>query len=436
MEFNLGNKTQKSAPLAYKSIHPKLESVGWFQTILSFSVSTYYNVILAYVALYTLYSMSLAWGTEPQTYFYNDVLGFTNAIGAMGDFAWHIAIAFSFLWLIVGLISVTGIKNGVEKMNKIIIPLLLLMFTSVVIYALTLPGAITGLNAFFTPDFSRLNEAKIWLNAYTQVFFSLSVGFGNMITYASYTNKKEDVTSVAITTAFGNSSVELLAGIGIFAALGFMATSKGIPIQEIASTGVGLTFFVIPEVLNAMPYGAIIGVLFFGSLLLAGISSVVSVVEVVVAALSQKWNWKRKPTIIGIVCCGWTLGLLFLFGNGLILFNIFDHAINNIALIIGGLLEIGLLVFVYKKIPEIVKYTNKKSILKLNKTFILALAFTFVMLIVIFSVNLYEEFFDPKYPDGYGNLGKVNNIIFGILPIIGVGIASLIASKSKTKTNN
>ncbi|APD08140.1 sodium- and chloride-dependent betaine transporter [Flavobacteriaceae bacterium UJ101] len=414
LEFNLGNLLRGSAPKSYAKINRKMEALGWFQTLISFGISTYYNIILAYVGLYTIYAFSLAWGSNTTQFFLHEVVQVTDNISIQGELSTAVAAMYTGLWIVIALISITGVQKGIEKVNKIIIPLLLIMFASVVAYAISLDGAINGLNAFFTPDFSKLTDPQIWLNAYSQVFFSLSVAFAIMITYSSYTKKNTDVTSTAITTALGNSSVELLAGIGIFAALGFMSQSQGIPINEIASKGIGLTFFVIPEVLNHMPGGAIIGVLFFGSLLLAGISSLISVLEVVVAALIDKLRINRKLAVVLTASLAWLMGIAFLFGNGLSLFDIFDNAINKTALISGGILEIILILLLFRK--PILKHINRTAPIRFGKGYIFCLSMTAFILISIFSYNIYEDYFHTE--NGYGGYGLQNNLIYGLIPMM------------------
>src|SRR5690606_22392598 len=111
--------------------------------------------------------------------------------------------------------------------------------------------------------------------AYGQIFFSLSIGFGIMITYSSYVGRKTDMTGSGAVVGFANSSFELLCGIGVFSALGFMAQAQGLAVDEVADDGIGLAFIAFPTIINEAPAGALIGVLFFGSLILAGITSMV-----------------------------------------------------------------------------------------------------------------------------------------------------------------
>ncbi|OSI06672.1 sodium-dependent transporter, partial [Neisseria canis] len=131
------------------------------------------------------------------------------------------------VWVFTLLILALGVQKGVARSSSFFMPLLIVMFLIMVGISLTLPGAEKGLNALFTPDWSKLSEPSVWVAAYGQIFFSLSICFGIMITYSSYLKKKSDLTGTGLVVGFANSSFEVLAGIGVFAALGFMAAANG-----------------------------------------------------------------------------------------------------------------------------------------------------------------------------------------------------------------
>ena len=221
-------------------------------------------------------------------------------------------------WPIVGIWALTliilfgGVKKGVELSNKIFMPLLFILFTILVIQALRLPGAVQGLNAFFTPNWAAMWDYKVWLAAYGHTFFSLSVGFGIMVTYASYLKPKTNLTGSGLIVGFANASTEILAGIGIFAALGFMAFSAGKPVDQVVSGGIGLAFIAFPKIISSLGAGAdLFGLLFFSSLFVAGISSMVSILEVPIAAMQDKLKWGRKKAV-SIIGGGQCTGFNFL----------------------------------------------------------------------------------------------------------------------------
>src|SRR5699024_12655965 len=126
-----------------------------------------------------------------------------------------------------------------------------------------------GLNAFFEQDFGVILNPSVWVAVYGQIFFSMSIAFAIMITYSSYLPKKSDITNNAFITGFSNSAFELLAGIGVFSVLGFMAAQAGIPVDEVVTGGVGLAFVVFPQIINEFPaLNGLFGFLFFTSLVL------------------------------------------------------------------------------------------------------------------------------------------------------------------------
>src|SRR5690606_31632082 len=204
-------------------------------------------------------------------FLFGDYLKLAENPGEVGSFVPGVLIPLILVWVIVLGILFKGVKKGIEIANRIFIPALVVIFLIIVIRAITLPGAMDGLEAFFTPDFSKILNPDVWVAAYGQIFFSLSIAFAIMITYSSYLPKKSDITNNAFITGFGNSSFEILAGIGVFGILGYMAGQIGEPVSEVVDAGVGLAFVVFPEIINQFPgLNALFGFLFFASLVLAG----------------------------------------------------------------------------------------------------------------------------------------------------------------------
>ena len=204
------------------------------------------------------------------------------------------------VWAAVIAIVVAGVQKGIGAMSVVFIPLLVLAFLALVVRSLFLPGAADGLDALFTPNWDALADAGVWAAAFGQIFFSLSVGFGIMITYASYVGRKTDMTGSGLVVGLANSSFELLAGIGVFAALGFMAQASGAAVDEVATSGLGLAFVAFPAIISEAPAGALIGVLFFASLVVAGLTSLVSVIEVVISAVRDKLDLGRTAASLAV----------------------------------------------------------------------------------------------------------------------------------------
>src|SRR5699024_1450925 len=249
------------------------------------------------------------------------------------------------VWIIVLGILFKGVKKGIEAANRIFIPTLIVIFLIIVIRAVTLPGAIDGLEAFFKPDFSEITSPGVWVAAYGQIFFSMSIAFAIMITYSSYLPKKSDLTNNAFIVGFGNSGFELLAGIGVFGVLGFMATQANLPIDEVVAGGVGLAFMVFPEIINQFPaFNQLFGLLFFASLVLAGLTSLLSITETYVAGLSDKFNITRSQAVLfggGIAAL---ISFIFATQGGLNFLDATDYFINHFGVAVLGFVEVVLII--------------------------------------------------------------------------------------------
>ncbi|NLA55811.1 MAG: sodium-dependent transporter, partial [Corynebacterium humireducens] len=236
LDYALGHRYRGSAPLVFRRIKSWAEPVGWVQVGVSFFITIYYAAIIGWAALYAVKSFNKAWGDDPNAYFFGDFLQFDETATFSTDFVPQIALALAGVWIAAIVVLAIGVDKGIGKVSKVFIPLLAVLFLIVVVQALLLPGAATGLDALFTPDWGALANGTVWIAAYGQIFFSLSVSFGIMLTYSSYLRPRTNLTGTGLTTAFANSSFEVLAGVGVFAALGFMAVQQSVAVDEVATS--------------------------------------------------------------------------------------------------------------------------------------------------------------------------------------------------------
>lgn len=362
LDYSLGHKYRGSAPLTFKRLNSKAESLGWFQVMVSFIITVYYAVIVAWAMMYAIYSVRLAWGEDTTTFFVSD---FLQASGDLISFkpVWSILIPLVVLWLFVLFILGRGVSKGVERLNRVFLPLLVVLFLIMVVCALFLPGALDGLNAFFAPDWSALFNAHVWLAAVSQIFFSLSIAFGIMLTYASYLPRKSNLAGTGLVAGFANSSFEILAGIGVFATLGFMANQQGVGLNELEGiTGVGLSFMTFPAIINQMPGGPLFGVLFFISLVLAGITSLLSLLQVVSGAFQDKFGYSaRKAAVTVGAVAGVVSVVLFSTTTGLNTLDVVDAFINNVGVVFSAIVMTLLAYFAVPKVRALRKHLNLAS---------------------------------------------------------------------------
>lgn len=369
-DYAIGHRFRGSAPLAFRRMHRAAEPLGWWQVLICVVIAVYYAVIVAWAAMYTWFSAQLTWGPGNENdFFFVDFLQSADVakVGVSTEFVPQVGIPLIGAWLIVIAIMSFGVKRGIGRANMILTPLLIFMFAILVVQSLFLPGAVDGLNAFFTPNWEALADPAVWASAYGHIFFSLSVAFGIMVTYSSYLRRKTDLTGSGLVVAFANSSFEILAGIGVFAALGFMAQAQGTDVAGVASSGIGLAFVAFPTIVSQATGGSIIGVLFFGALVFAGITSLISVLEVVVAALQDKLGWGRVRTTLTVAVPLSIVSMaLFSTTTALSVLDTADAFVNSFGIMAVALVAVIVVAWMLHKLPVLVEHLNRRSSFKVG----------------------------------------------------------------------
>lgn len=431
-EFALGQKFRGGAPKALRNLNEKLEVFGWFSVGISFLVVAYYSVILAWVFDYLWYSLKLAWTSGAGAFFFGEVLKISSSPFEIGGFSTPVIIGLILAWVCIYL----SIKDGASSVGKIvkftvIMPIVLLaVFT---IRVLFLDGAVDGVNYYLDPDFSKLSDISVWTAAFGQILFSLSLGYGIMIAYASYMPKNSDITLNATITALANSGVSFLAGFAIFGTLGHIAASQGVDVASISgSGGVGLAFVVYPEAITKLPFGAwgqvLFALSFFIMLLTLGIDSAFSLVEAVVAAVVDKFEVDKKKTTMAVVVAAALLSLIFATKAGLYWLDIVDYHLNNYALLPISVIELIILITVFK-VDKLREFVNAKSDIKVGKWFdTLVYVATFV-LGGIFILNAIKDFKGIITGTTYESYPIMAIVYGGIIVVLGLVILSLVFAK-------
>ncbi|WP_066800358.1 sodium-dependent transporter [Moraxella oblonga] len=396
LDYVIGQKYKGAPPTAYRRMVKSSESIGWWHVAVCMAVGIFYGSVLSWAGSYMVFAFSQAWGSDPKDFFLNGFLHHSSEITL--NFAPNLFTALIVVWALMFLIMFGGIKKGIELANKICIPLLVLMFGAMVARAVSLSGASMGIEAFFTPNWALMADPKVWLAAYGHIFFSMSIGFGIMVTYASYLNKNANLTGSGLVVGFANSSFELLAGIGIFSAIGFMAHTQGVGIKDVAAGGPGLAFMVFPKIISTMgEAGTIVGVLFFGSLFVAGVTSLASILQVPISACQDKFGWSKNKSVLIVSGFSAVVSIgLFSTNNALTFVDIIDHFTLNIGVVAGAIALLVWVTWVHRDIlPKLTTHINHISSFKLGKgwAFMLTLVMP-ISLIITLGLSLIGLFKD------------------------------------------
>ena len=357
-EFVVGRRSQKNAFAAFRDLSggTAWRWVGLITVIVPLIVLSYYSVIGGWSIDYLLKSLSFSFtGGESQ-----------NAINTMFTdlvtSTWTPLISLIAFLLATTLVVMVGIKDGIEKFSKVMMPLLFFIVIGIAVYSMTLPGAKAGLDYLFRPDFSKI-DAKVCAAALGQAFFSLSIGFGTILTYASYVDKKENTLFQSSATAISDLAFALIAGMAIMPAVFAFGLNP--------QSGPGLVFETLPYVFGQMPAGGIIAVLFFIALLVAALTSSISMLEVAVAYLVEEKNFSRVAAclllfaicmVIGIFC-SLSFGPLSDFKiAGRTIFDFFDNLSSNVLMTLGSLLTVLFVGWKLKKTDIYDEFTNGGTI--------------------------------------------------------------------------
>ncbi len=337
-EFTIGRRAQRNAYGAFKLLKPKQHwyLVGFMGIVAAFTILAFYSTVAGWTLEYLINSITNAYEGKTSAELSSMFDKF------IGGGVRPVIFQLIFMFLTASIVF-AGVKHGIEKYAKILMPILLLIIIVLCVRSISLPGAGDGLNFLFNPDFSKIKASTV-LEALGQAFFSLSIGMGTLITYGSYISKKENLPITTVQVSAADTFIAILAGIAIFPAM----FAFNIPTHE---SGEGLVFKVLPLLFNEMPGGFYFQLLFCLLLIVAALTSTISVLEVVVAYFTEQLNISRKKAtviaassiaVLGIFCT-LSFGQVYLeifnpypgsFRLGL--FNILEYLSANILLPLGG----------------------------------------------------------------------------------------------------
>ncbi len=407
LEFSLGHFTQRAAPDAFRRANKRLEFVGWWGIILGFVIVTYYPTILAYCFSYMGDSIAaivtgnpLPWAGEgvegvenASKYFFEDYL-------TGGDYVGPFRAEILFMLILAWVLMYFCIFRGVKLVGKIVwltVPLPWIMLLILAVRGLTLEGSMKGLAFYLDPDWTQLAKPATWRFAFGQVFFSLSLAFGVMLTYASFLHRKSDINNNAAIIGIADFATSFIGGIAIFATIGGMAhvTSQAgqpVPVNEVVNGGPGLAFVAFPYALAQLPGAAWWSLIFFFMLVTLGIDSAFSITESVLAGIVDKTGWRRDIVLPVMSIIGIGTGLMYVTIDGLSFLGTVDGFVNGT----WGIAFIGLIECVtlgwFSRLDVLREHANERSDWRLGRWWNLLIRVIIpVVLGTLFFWSLYDN---------------------------------------------
>ncbi|XP_044052362.1 sodium- and chloride-dependent GABA transporter ine isoform X2 [Siniperca chuatsi] len=431
MEFAIGQYTRLGPVHALAKICPLLKGVGLATVVISFVFSTYYNVLMSWALFYLFnsFGVTLPWKScnntwnavgncsagfpgntthlqsASQQFFDHRLLEKTSGIEEAGGLRWELFGCLLISWVIVYLCIFKGVKStGKVVYFTAVFPYFILF--ALLINNVQLPGAKNGILYFVTPVWSKLFQVKVWVNAAAQVFNSIGIAFGSMISMASYNKFNNNILRDALIVSFTNSFTSILAGFVIFSAIGYMAHIHNLPVDNIATDGPGLVFVVYPEVLSTMPVFQLWAPLFFFMLLCLGLDSQFATVEVAITFIKDEFGpnvlrFLKREELLALAVCVFCfmLGIPHVTKGGIYVFQLMDHYTAVVSLMFLAFFEVVAVCWIFG-VPRI-SFMVKRMLGKTPNIYFrlcwLLLCPMLVLCILIFSIVQYTPVHYGKY---------------------------------------
>lgn len=299
-EIAIGRKTGKSPIMAYGQLSNKFKFLGYIASIVPMIIFPYYSVIGGWVLKYTVVYTQGLMSEAANDNFFAEFIG--NTFSPL--------IFFLVFLIITSVIVISGVEKGIEKMSKILMPILVLITIGISIYVVSQPGAMEGVKYYLLPDFSKFSVMTVCA-AMGQMFYSLSLAMGIMITYGSYTKKDVNLVKSVNQIEIFDTLIAILSGLMIIPVVFMFSGEAGL-----TASGPGLMFVSLPKIFNQMVGGRVVGLVFFLLVFFAALTSSVSIMEAIVSCIMDKFKVSRIKACIITIMIGIVLGVPSSLGNG------------------------------------------------------------------------------------------------------------------------
>ena len=391
LEFAVGFKFKSSLPKIFYNIKSEFEIIAWFIVFLIFIVLIYYTCIMSWDLIYIILSLFKGWGSNPSVFFTTTLLHSTSNPYGLTYLVVPIGIGLIAVWGLIYLFSRKEINKGILTISKISLILSFVLLLGMLIFSLQLPGSRTGIMALFNPDWSVLLNVNVWLAAFGQLIFSYGLGYAIASTYSSYIPGDAKLIDSAWIIVLVSLIFEVLVSVLLFAIMGYMALGRNIPITSLVSDGFSLVFVVFPNVFNIMdPWVYMVAPAFFLLIFVGSLSTILALIEPLSNAISEKFGWSRDKAVRQLVLVGLFISFIFATGMGEYLLRITDAFITQFAIILGVLLELIVLGWVYD-IEEIRSVLNENSYIKVDKSWIITIKVVIpIILGIIWILGVYN----------------------------------------------
>ncbi|XP_043928974.1 sodium-dependent proline transporter-like [Protopterus annectens] len=470
MELSLG-QYGAAGPITVWKCCPILKGIGVGMLTVATLVSLYYNVIIAWTFFYlgSSFQSPLPWSCDAaqnapycsvnttsnmtvlsasEMFWNNRALGVVHSsgLGDPGPVRWELALCLFIAWIIIFLCILKGIRSsGKVVYFTATFPYVVLIV--LIIRGATLEGSLQGVQFYLSPDWDRLNNAQVWNDAASQIFYSLGIGFGGLLSMASYNKFNNNVIRDTLVIAIGNCSTSFFAGFAIFSILGHMAWKKNVPVGEVAESGPGLAFIAYPEALALIPGSVFWSILFFLMLFTLGVDTLFGNMESITTAVLDEFpslrDMKKRVIFLAILCfVFYLMGLLLVTQGGIYWFTLIDAYSTSFGLIIIALFMCIGIAFFYgvdqfcKDIVDMICHCPPWCT-KLLYYFKACWAFCTPLLLLFILIYIFIDMYNIPLHYGsyiYPQWGRALGICMGVISCMQIPIWAVLAMLKESGT--
>lgn len=382
-EIAIGRKTGLSAVGAYKKLDQRFGFIGYLSCLIPFLITPYYCVIGGWVIKYLAAFLTGSVGSAAADSYFGSFIS-----RPVEPIIW-----FAIFILLTSVVVIGGVQKGIEKASIVLMPILVILIIAISIFCITRPGAMEGVKYYLLPDLKNFSATTV-MAAMGQLFYSMSLAMGIMITYGSYMKKEDDLKGSVRQIEFFDTLIAFLAGLMIVPSVFIFSGGS----KEALSKGPSLMFITLPKVFEEMTLGGVIGAAFFLLVLFAALTSSISLLETNVSIVCDKWHLNRKKATIWVTIYLLVVGsfvslgfgpLSFIKVLGMGLLDLFDFVSNSVMMPIAAFLTcifVGFIVkpnFIYEEVERTGKFPEKKFFTIILKW----IAPVCLILILIFAVS-------------------------------------------------
>lgn len=342
LEGMIGYRGKAPIVTAYGKVNGNIgRTLGWLAIIACLTIGGFYIVLTGYSVAYTYFSATNAIPEDSKTFFLKTFLQVSEGLTDFGSLSIPIFLSTVAVVVATWFVLVRNVRDGIEKICTIFMPMLAVLMTLFAIAVCFLPGGINGWIYYLKPDFTRLMDAALWRDVFGQLFFSLSLGLGIIVGYSRHTGQTTNVARAMMYVALGDFAVSFISGAAIFGCLAHISYAQNIPFDLILTSDstFEIGFILFPKILKAFGpvLSQIIGTVFFFCVFIAGVTGVFSIVESIAGNVEVEFKTTRKNAVTATLMALLALGTMFCMGNASHLIDALAPMVLGTNMLIGGL---------------------------------------------------------------------------------------------------